>query len=185
MNTEFLPRLFARLGIHYAWAVVGVIFLTMLATSAAMGMVGVLILPLKSEFGWDLGAISGALALRILLYGMVGPFAAAVLVRYGVRRTVTIALGLIVIGLFGASRMTQLWQLWLTWGITIGLATGVTANVLGATIATRWFTKRRGLVVGVLSASNATGQCFSCHSLPGYQKPMGGVLPCCRRAFSA
>jgi sugar phosphate permease len=158
MNSTFLPRTFARVGIHYGWGVVGVVFLTMLSTSAAMGMVGVLMLPLKTEFGWDLGAISGALALRVLLYGMVAPFAAALLQRYGVRPVVATALGLIVAGLLLASRMTALWQLWLTWGVMIGLATGVTANVLGATVATRWFTNRRGLVIGVLSASNATGQ---------------------------
>jgi sugar phosphate permease len=158
MNSTFLPRTFARVGIHYGWGVVGVVFLTMLSTSAAMGMVGVLMLPLKTEFGWDLGAISGALALRVLLYGMVAPFAAALLQRYGVRPVVATALGLIVAGLLLASRMTALWQLWLTWGVMIGLATGVTANVLGATVATRWFANRRGLVIGVLSASNATGQ---------------------------
>src|ERR1700761_2838904 len=81
--SHFLPRTFARLGVHYGWPVVAVIFLTMLSTSAVMGMVGVLMLPLKSEFGWDLGAISGALALRVLLYGMVAPLAAAILQRYG------------------------------------------------------------------------------------------------------
>jgi sugar phosphate permease len=159
MNVRnLLPRTFARLGIHYGWAIVAVIFLTMLSTSAVMGMVGVLMLPLKSEFGWDLGAISGALALRVLIYGMVAPLAAAILQRYGVRRVVSAALALIVFGLTLASRMTALWQMWLTWGLMIGLATGVTANVLGATVATRWFTKQRGLIIGVLNASNATGQ---------------------------
>ncbi len=158
MSAEFLPNVFFRLGIHYGWAVVAVVFLTMLSTSAAMGMVGVLLLPLKTEFGWDLGAISGALALRVFLYGMIAPFAAAVMLRYGVRTVVGTALGLIVAGLILASHMTSLWQLWLTWGLMIGLATGATANVLGATIATRWFTKRRGLVIGMLGASNATGQ---------------------------
>jgi sugar phosphate permease len=156
--SKLLPRTFARLGLHYGWAVVTVIFLTMLATSAVMGMVGVLMLPLKSEFGWDLGAISGALAVRVLLYGMVAPLAAAILQRYGVRRVVSTALLLIMFGLVLASRMTALWQMWLTWGLMIGLATGVTANILGATVATRWFTKQRGLIIGVLSASNATGQ---------------------------
>ncbi len=153
-----LAPFLARRGVHYGWAVVAVVFLTMLATSAAMGMPGVLLLPLKNEFGWDLGAISGALALRLMLYGIVAPFAAALMQRYGIRVVVSTALGLIVLGLFLATRMTAIWQLWLTWGVILGLSTGVTANVLGATIASRWFTKRRGLVVGLLSASNATGQ---------------------------
>ncbi len=158
MFSTVLARGLARRGIHYGWAVVAVTFLTMLATSAAMGMPGVLLLPLKNEFGWDLGQISGALAVRLMLFGLVAPFAAALMQRYGVRRVVSIALCMIVLGLGLATQMTALWQLWLTWGLVLGLSTGVTANVLGATVATRWFSKRRGLVVGLLSASSATGQ---------------------------
>lgn len=158
MLSSSLAPFLARHGVHYGWAVVAVVFLTMLATSAAMGMPGVLLLPLKNEFGWDLGAISGALALRLMLYGIVAPFAAALMQRYGVKAVVGTALGLIVLGLTLATRMTALWQLWVTWGVILGLSTGVTANVLGATIASRWFARRRGLVVGLLSASSATGQ---------------------------
>lgn len=156
--SHWLAPAFARRGIHYGWAVVGVIFLTMLATSAVVGMTAMLILPLKNEFGWDLGAISGALGLRFLVYGMVAPFTAAILLRYGVRTVVTSALTLTALSLAVSSQMTALWQLWLTWGLIVGLATGVTANVLGAVIAARWFTKRRGFVVGLLTASSATGQ---------------------------
>jgi len=158
MLAHVLAPAMARRGVHYGWIVVAVAFLTMLATAAAMGMPGVLLLPLKDEFGWDLGAISGALALRLALFGMVAPFAAALMLRYGMRVVVSTALVFIVAGLALATQMTALWQLWLTWGLMLGLSTGVTANVLGATVASRWFTKRRGLVVGLLSASSATGQ---------------------------
>ncbi|MFX8145353.1 MFS transporter, partial [Acinetobacter baumannii] len=54
--------------------------------------------------------------------------------------------------------MTQVWQLVALWGVVIGLGTGMTALVLGATIATRWFAARRGLVIGIMTASVATGQ---------------------------
>ena len=158
MLSDILAPVLARRGIHYGWAVVAVTFVTMLATSAAMGMPGVLLLPLKDEFGWDLGTISGALALRLMLFGLVAPFAAALMQRYGMRKMVAGALCMIVIGLGCATQMTQIWQLWLTWGLILGLSTGITANVLGATVANRWFVKRRGLVVGLLSASSATGQ---------------------------
>jgi predicted MFS family arabinose efflux permease len=158
LASDRLPRALARLGIHYGWAVVAVIFLTMLATSAAMGMTAILMLPLKNEFGWDLGVISGALAVRFLVYGMVAPFTAAILSRYGMRTVIATALALIILGLVISSQMTALWQLWLIWGVLLGLATGVTANVLAALIAARWFVKKRGLVIGLLTASNATGQ---------------------------
>lgn len=158
MSAATLPQIFARLGIHYAWAVVAVIFLTMLATAAVMGMAAVLVLPLKSEFGWDLGAISAALAVRFLVYGLVAPFTPAIVDRYGVRLVVAAALVLVFVSLALVSQMTALWQLWLLWGMMIGFSTGITASVLGAVIATRWFVRQRGFVNGLLGASSATGQ---------------------------
>ena len=153
-----LAPILARRGIHYGFVVVGVTFLTMLATSAAMGMPGVLMLPLEHEFGWTAAAISAALALRLMLYGLLGPFAAAFLQRYGLRRVVVIALLLIMGGLALATRMTQLWQLWLLWGGLVGVGTGLTAMVLGASVSNVWFVERRGVIMGLLSASSATGQ---------------------------
>jgi sugar phosphate permease len=156
LSTILAPSL-ARRGIHYGWAVVAVTFATMLSTAAAMGMPGVLMLPLHQAFGWSFSSISGALALRIGLYGLVGPFAAAVIARYGIRATVGVAMLLIVAGILLATRMTAMWQLWATWGLLVGLGTGLTAMVLGASVANRWFTARRGLVLGLLTASSATG----------------------------
>jgi MFS family permease len=158
MLAKYLAPVMARRGIHYGWLMVAITFLTQLCTAAAMGNAGVLLVPLKQEFGWDTGAVSGPLSLRLLLYGLVAPFAAAVMLRYGLRVTVFAALILIVGGLLLATQVTQIWHLWVTWGILIGLGTGMTAMVLGATVANRWFTARRGLVLGMLAASVATGQ---------------------------
>ncbi len=98
------------------------------------------------------------MAVRLLLFGLMGPFAAALMNRFGIKRVVTVALLLIAGGILGSFVMTRLWQLVLLWGVVIGIGTGMTALVLGATVATRWFSKRRGLVVGLMTASNATGQ---------------------------
>jgi MFS family permease len=138
--------------------VVGVTFLTLLVTAAAMGMPGVLIVPLEKEFGWDNAQISSALAIRIMLFGLFGPFAAAFMNRFGVRRVIMFAMALIAGGLLASLAMTQVWQLILLWGIVVGVGTGLTAMVLAATVATRWFNHRRGVVIGMLAASNATGQ---------------------------
>ncbi len=88
----------------------------------------------------------------------MGPFAAAFMNRFGVRRVAVVALSLIFAGVLGSFAMTQLWQLVLLWGFVVGFGTGLTAMVLGATVATRWFVARRGLVIGLLTASTATGQ---------------------------
>ena len=157
LSTALAARLSAR-NVHYGWAVVAATFLTMLVVAGAVGAPGVFIVPLQKEFGWSAADIGGALAIRFLLFGGMGPFAAAFMNRFGVRRMMLISLSIVVGGLLLSLGMTQLWQLVLLWGVVIGIGTGMTAMVLGATVATRWFNHRRGLVMGLLSASTATGQ---------------------------
>ncbi len=151
------PRL-ARSGIHYGWVIVAVTFVVALSTAGAMGLPGALILPLNKEFGWDVSQISGALAVRIVLFGLMAPFTAALMDRYGVKRMIFAAIALIVAGLALALTIGQVWQLFLYWGVIVGFGTGITAMVMSAIVATRWFDARRGLVLGMLSASTATGQ---------------------------
>jgi len=158
MLAPLLAARLARLGIHYGWVVVAVTFVVALTTAGAIGLPGALILPLSKEFGWDVSQISGALALRIVLFGLMAPFSAALIERYGVKRIIGAAIALIIGGLLLALTMSRPWQLFLYWGIIVGFGTGMTALVMGAIVSARWFTQKRGLVVGVLTASGATGQ---------------------------
>src|SRR5262245_55211447 len=151
------PRL-ARLRIHYGWVIVAVTFLTMLTTAGAMGLPGALILSLHKDFDCDVGDLSSALPLRPAWFGLLGPFSATLMERYGVRNIVLVAVSLIIAGLLSALVMTELWQLVLMWGLVVGVGTGLTAVVLGAIVSSRWFTTHRGLVLGMLTASAATGQ---------------------------
>src|ERR1700723_2457403 len=158
MVSSALAAVLARHNIHYGWVIVAVTFLTTIVTAAAMSTAGVLIVPLQQEFGWDTGQISSALALRLMLFGLFGPFAAAFMNRFGVRAVMVSAVILISTGMLASLAMTQVWQLILLWGIVVGIGTGLTAMVLAVTVATRWFNHRRGLVMGLFAASNATGQ---------------------------
>jgi MFS family permease len=158
MLANALALRLSRYGVHYGWVIIAVTFLTALTTAGAVGVPGALILPLTKEFGWDTAQISSALAIRLVLFGLMAPFAAALIERYGVRRVVIIAIAMIVVGLLLALVMTQAWHLIVLWGIIVGIGTGMTALVLGATVSARWFTARRGLVIGILTASAATGQ---------------------------
>jgi len=158
MMSSRLAAALARRRVHYGWMIAGVTFLTMLVTAGAVGAPGVLILPLQKEFGWQNAEISSALGVRFLLFGLMAPFAAALINRFGMRRIALSALLLIAAGLLLSLAMTRVWQLVLLWGVVIGLGTGLTALVLGVTVATRWFSTRRGLVTGLLTASSATGQ---------------------------
>jgi MFS family permease len=154
---QLAPHL-ARRGIHYGWLMVAITFLVSLASAGALGILGVLILPLQQETGWETATISGPLGLRLLLFGLMAPFAAALMQRYGLVRVVTLAMTLSAMGIGLSLFMTQVWQLWLTWGVMTGIGTGMTVLVLGATVANRWFVARRGLVVGLLTSAGASGQ---------------------------
>jgi MFS family permease len=158
MISNWLSAALARRNIHYGWAMVAVTFLITLISAGAVGAPGVFIVPLQKEFGWSTAEISSALSIRFILFGLMAPFAAALLNRYGLRNVALTALLVVVSALLASLAMTSLWQLVLLWGIVVGIGTGMTALVLGATIAARWFNERRGLVVGILSASTATGQ---------------------------
>jgi sugar phosphate permease len=114
--------------------------------------------PLETEFGWSRAIISFAISINLVLYGLIGPFAATVFDQFGIRRTMIFALLLLGIGVSLTTVMTTSWQLVLLWGVVVGCGTGVIALVLGAIVANRWFIERRGLIVGVLTASTATGQ---------------------------
>jgi MFS family permease len=158
MISDRLSAALARRNIHYGWVMVGVTFLTALISAGTVGAPGVFIVPLQREFGWTTAEISSALSVRFVLFGLMAPFAAALLNRYGLRNVTLSALLIVVSALVTSLAMTKVWQLMLLWGVVIGIGTGMTALVLGATVAARWFTARRGLVVGILTASVATGQ---------------------------
>lgn len=148
----------ARSRVHYGWVVASVTFLVLLVTAGIRATPGVLMVPLESEFGWNRAVISAAVAINIALFGLIGPFAASVMERWGLRRVVLAALALLAVSVALTTMMRNQWELTLLWGILVGAGTGVTSMVLAAVIANRWFDERRGLVMGALSAANATGQ---------------------------
>jgi sugar phosphate permease len=147
-----------RQRLHYGWIVATVTFVILLVTAGVRATPGVLMVSLETEFGWSRAVISSAVAINIALFGLLGPFAASLMDRWGLRRVVLGALALLAVSVALTTRMQNQWQLTLLWGVLVGTGTGVTSMVLAAIIANRWFDERRGLVLGVLSAANATGQ---------------------------
>jgi len=144
--------------IHYGWIVAGVTFLALLAAAGVRSSPGVFIVPIETEFGWSRATVSGAIAINLLLYGLLGPFAAAFMDRIGIRATIIMAFGIMAVGTLGTLVMTASWQMMLLWGVVIGTGSGIASLVIGAVVANRWFITRRGLVMGLLTASFAAGQ---------------------------
>ncbi len=141
----------------YASIVVGVTFLALLVSAGLRSAPGVMMLPLEQHFGWDRATISAAAAIGILLYGLVGPFAAALMLSIGIKRTMLGGLVLMASATFASLWMTEPWQYVLSWGVVSGVGSGAVASVLGAAVVNRWFATRQGLVMGMLTASTATG----------------------------
>src|SRR3954447_25736098 len=116
--------------VHYAWVIAAVTFVILLVTAGIRAVPGVLMIPLETEFGWTRTAISGAVAINIALFGLIGPFAAALIDRWGLRRMVAGALLLLAASVALSTQMTAQWQLILLWGVLVGSGTGFTAMVL-------------------------------------------------------
>jgi len=130
--------------IHPAWIAAIVTFFTLVATAGFRSAPSVLIVPLEDAFGWRRDQISLAIAINVLLYGLTAPFAAALMERFTVRKVVMAALTTVSTGAFLTTFVHAPWQLVMTWGVIVGIGTGSMALVFAATIANRWFVKRRG-----------------------------------------
>jgi len=143
---------------HYAYVVAALAFVLLIAAAGVRSSPTMLIEPLQSEFHWSTATISAAIALNLALFGLIGPFAAGVFERFGLRRTLAGALALMALAAAASVFMRESWQFLLLWGGFVGVGAGSISLVAGATIVNRWFETNRGTVMGVLTASNATGQ---------------------------
>ncbi len=144
--------------IHYSWVILIITFFSIIVAGIVRSSSGVFIVPFENEFGWDRSVISLAFAISLFLYGLSGPFMAALIEVLGLKKMMVLAMSTLLAGIFLTFFMEHEWQLILIWGIIIGLGSGVFLTVLSPYVANRWFEKRRGLAVGILTASTATGQ---------------------------
>jgi predicted MFS family arabinose efflux permease len=158
MATTVTPQAPVRRRLHPAWLVAAVAFVALIGAAGFRAAPGVLMVPLQDEFGWSRGTLSTAVGVNLVLFGLTAPFAAALMDRFGLRRVTACALLVIAAGSGLTVFVDRSWQLVLTWGVLVGLGTGSMALVFAATVAQRWFVRRRGLVTGILTAGSATGQ---------------------------
>ena len=148
----------ARAPFYYGWIIAALTFAVLLAAAGIRSTPGVLMVPLENDMGWSVATISTAVAINIVLFGLMGPFAAALMASIGVRRTLLLGLGIIALATAATAGIATPAELVLTWGVGVGLGVGLIGIVVAATVSTRWFYERRGTVMGLLTAANATGQ---------------------------
>ncbi|GAC1443996.1 MAG: MFS transporter [Vulcanimicrobiaceae bacterium] len=144
--------------VHYAWIVAATTFVVLIVAAGVRSTPGVLMLPIEREMGWSAQTVSAAAAINIALYGLIGPFAAALMQTFGLQRTMVLGLAIVAAAVTAAGFAREPWQLIASWGIFAGIGLGMLAMVLAASVANRWFYARRGVVTGALTAATATGQ---------------------------
>jgi predicted MFS family arabinose efflux permease len=144
--------------IHYAWIILIVTFLSVIIAAVTNTMSGVMMIPFEKEFSWSRASISGAFAICITLVGFSGPFIAGLYQKFSVRKVLLVGMGTLLMAILLTTIMSQIWHLFIIWGIIIGLSTGAFLTVLNVYVATTWFEKKRGLALGLLTSSSAAGQ---------------------------
>lgn len=174
---------------HRAWSVAAATVLALLGAAAAVGAPNVLIFLLGQEFGWDVATVSSASAVRLAAFALAGLLAPPLSNALGVRRLACIGLATAATGLLASLVMTQAWQLVLFWGVLIGMGGGLVSLVLGTIVAGRWFSARRGLVIGLFAAAATAGQMMTLPLLAAvadaYGWRAGLLVPCLLMALGA
>jgi MFS family permease len=147
-----------RGGLHHAWVVLGALVVVMLLGSGLRAVFGVFIKPMEATFGWDRAALSGAAAISLLLLGAAGPIVGWLADQWGPRRVIFVSAILLGLGAMLSSRVSALWQIYITCGVLMGLGAGGVGMSTGAALAARWFEARRGLVMGLVGGAMSAGQ---------------------------
>ena len=144
--------------LHYAWVVLAATTFVLLTAGGVRAAIGVFIKPLEAEFGWSRTALSSAVAVSIALYGLTGPVVGRLADRWGPRWVLVIGVALVGIGTMLGAAVTQFWQFFVAVGLIAAIGSSATAAPVAATVATRWFERHRGLVLGINGAGMAAGQ---------------------------
>jgi MFS family permease len=142
----------------YGWVIVAVTATVLLSTAGVRSAPGAFLVSMQGEAGWSTASLSFAAAVGLIAYGLAGPISGRLMAAIGIKGVTILSLGLTAASLLAAIAVSDIWLLTLTFGLLSGLATGLVASVLGATVANRWFFRGRGLVVGTFGASVSAGQ---------------------------
>ncbi len=145
-------------GFFYGWIVVAVCFLTLITSAGVRSAAAIFINPLEQEFGWNRAAIAGAISINLFLFGLAAPISGRLVDKYGPRIVMMGAITIWATGVALTPFISSLWQLYLVWGLLVGMGTGAGGSVISATVSARWFVARRGLIVGLLGTGTSTGQ---------------------------
>ncbi len=142
--------------IHYGWVLVIIAIIILAIFTLTYITFGIFIVPLTTEFNWDRGALTGAFTMKTLVSAIIGVLAGRLSDKYGPRILVTISSLLLGIGFFLMSQVNSLWQVYLIWGLLMGIGGGFCYIPIASTIP-KWFVKNKGLAMGLTSSGLGAG----------------------------
>ncbi|MEK5166383.1 MFS transporter [Paenibacillus sp. FSL R5-0527] len=146
-----------KLQIHYAWVIVSITFLTLLAVQGVRLSFGAFIEPWEQDFSMDRGTVSLISTLSFIIYGASQPIAGKLIDRWGARMILSVSTFLVGICIFLTAFIQYSWQLFVLYGL-ISVGVGGASNVAATVVVTNWFNEKRGFAFGLMEAGFGAGQ---------------------------
>ena len=142
--------------IYYGWVIVAASCFAEVMAFGAMYSFSVFIGPLCEEFGWSRAITAGAFSTHMIVHGVFYIVSGILTDKYGPRIVVGLGGFIMGLGLCLTSQVNTIGQLYLFFGIMVGMGMGSVYVPLATTIA-RWFENKRGLALGIVTAGSPVG----------------------------
>ncbi len=146
--------------VFYGWYVLAASFVILFLNSGVRFLIGVMLRPLIDDFDWSRSAISAAVFVNMAVYAVAVIVAGRLYDRYGPKWVIIVSTILFAAGYALMAVMTSLWHFILLYGVVIGASFGATTAPLYGAIVSKWFSKRRGLVISLAMGGGCLGQFF-------------------------
>jgi MFS family permease len=167
-SAQSTRRLIRRPGAHpeqgtggvppYAWVVVVVLAITLTIASGARFLFGVVLKPISEEFGWNRAQLTGAVMVAMIVLSICQPVVGILVDRVGPKKILVTGLALLGVALVPFSFVTNLWQVYLLYGLVMSFGLAAASPVLATSLVGRWFTQKRGLAMSMATSGSAFGQ---------------------------
>jgi MFS family permease len=137
------------LPIFYGWIIVGIVFVTMAVGVNARTSFSLLFPPILDEFGWDRAVVAGVFSFGFFASALVSPFSGRMVDRRGPRLVVETGVVILIAGLCLATVASEVWQLYATLGMLVGVGGNLLGYAVQSVILPNWFVRKRGLAIGI------------------------------------
>ncbi|MEH7118356.1 MFS transporter [Neobacillus vireti] len=144
--------------VHYAWIIVFVTFLALLAVQGVRLSFGAFVEPWEKDFSMDRGTLSLISTLSFIIYGLSQPMIGRMVDLLGPRKILSVSTFIVGLSIFLTSFVHHAWQLFILYGIFVSIGVGGASNVAASVLVTNWFNEKRGLVFGIIEAGFGAGQ---------------------------